>query len=402
MRNVAIKNINDIIADNDGMWVTSDDFPCLFRYNYLEQELELVAMFPETVNMYAAFSRMIKLENEIYFIPWFEKNIYYYDIISHKFHKLDIPFKNFCTERKAEAVVYEKNIYCINRFPDVIIKINSISKEVNIFYVDMKLYADRLLPCDEWTIYPGPCVYQEKILWTNYKNVLTIFDIKNEKISITDMKGLLCEKPERSACVKQDYMIGVRALRDMLWFFTFEGRVYRYDKALHKIYNKSFDNYVYFDDADNIIVCFLYDLVLLNDELIFIPSYKNKCIKCKGSSMDQFEEALDDYSQNWRGNRRNYTICKVINDQKILLYSYYENIFYILDPKKNNVCEWIIKDSLIKLAEGSPRFKQVVTRHQVYGFDDLDWLIQSVFLDEGKDKKQLASSVIGERIYRCI
>lgn len=404
MKGIVVNGINDVIPDEDCMWIISDGLPCLFRYDYLTQEIELKAVFPESVSAIGPFSRMVKLENEIYFIPWLVKDIYYYDITKNEFHKLDISFKEFSSDnwRRTEAVVVDEKLYCVNRIPDAVIEINPVTKEVITFRVDMQLYADRILPCREWTVYPGPCVCHGKIIWTNYKNILTIFDIKTKEFSVKKIEGISEEEPKRQSGVTEDYIIGVRVFEEELWLFTFEGRVYRYDNAIHKIESGLFEDYAYYNDADGIVVSSFYDIVQIENELFFIPSYKNKCIKYNGST-GQYEEILNDYIQNWGFNRRNYTICKVINNKKILLYSYYENVFYILDTEKNSMLEWKIEDSWVKLAKENPLFVQVVNRNfmrdQIYEFDDLDWLIQSVLVDGKKEKRKSSVDIAGQQIY---
>lgn len=407
MKNDVINGINDVIADEDCMWIISDGLPCLFRYDYLTREIELKAIFPKEVNTVCPFSRMIKMGNEIYFIPWMVKDIYCYDITKNELYKLDIPFKDFSSDnwRKTEAVIEDGNLYCINRVPDAIIEINPVTKETRTFQVDMQLYADYLLPCKEWTVYPAPCVYQGKIIWTNYKNILTVFDVRTKEFSVEKIEELSKAEPKPLSNDTEDYTIGVRVFEEALWIFTFEGKVYRYDNATHKIENKLYEDYVYYDDDDGVDVCFLFDIVSLENELFFIPSYKNKCIKYNGST-NQYEEILNDYIQNWESNKRNYTICKVINNKKILLYSYYENIFYILDVKNNSVEKWKVKESLTKFIKENPLFVQAVNRiflkNHMYDFDDLDWLIQGISANDKKEEEKLSVSNVGKQIYTTI
>lgn len=407
MKSTVINGINDVIPDENCMWIISDELPCLFRYDYLTREIELKAVFPEEVNTICPFSRMIKMENEIYFIPWAVKDIYYYDIAKNEFYKLDIPFKDFSSDnwRRTEAVVEGGNLYCISRIPDAIIEINSITKEVKIFQIDMQLYADCLLPYGAWTIYPNPCVYQEKIIWTNYKNILTVFDIRTKEFSIEKIEGISKEEPKRLSNVTEDYIVGVKVFEEVLWLFTFEGRIYQYDNTTHKLKNKSFQDYVYYDDDDGVILCYLCDIVPLENELFLIPSYKNKCIKYNGTT-DQYEETINDYSDNWGINKRFYTICKVINHRKILLYSYCENIFYILDTEKNTVRKWKVEEPWTKFISQNPLFVQAMsrfyTRDYLYTFDDLDWLIQSVSVNDKKKEGKSSIGIVGEQIYKTI
>ncbi len=348
MKNSVIKSINDVIADEDCMWIISDELPCLFRYDYLIQKIELKEIFPETVSGICPFSRMVKLGNEIYFIPWLVKDIYYYDITKDEIYKLDIFFKEFSSDnwRRTEAVVVEGNLYCINRAPDAVIEINPVTKEVQVFQVDMQLYADSILPWREWTVYPAPCFYREKIIWTNYKNILTVFDIRTKQFSVKKIEEVSKEKPKRSSNITEDFIIGVKSFEEALWLFTFEGRVYRYDNAIHKIESGLFEGYAYYDDADGVVVSSLYDIVL---------------------------------------------------------YSYYENIFYILDTEKNGVLECKIEDSWMKFAKENPLFVQAVNknfmREEMYEFDDLEWLIQSVIVDGKKEKRKLSVGIVGKQIY---
>ena len=136
-----LKSISDIICDGDYMWIMSEELPCLFRYNNVTHEMVLKAIFPDEAHAMSAFSRMIKLGSEIYFIPWIVKEIYYYNIAKDEFHKLDLTFKDFSSDnnRQTEVVAEGVNLYCIDRIPDAVIEINSVTKEVKVFQADMQL-----------------------------------------------------------------------------------------------------------------------------------------------------------------------------------------------------------------------------------------------------------------------
>lgn len=404
MEREILSGVRDVIIDKDFMWIISDSFPCLFRYDFLKQELELVAVFPETMESgNLAFSKIIKLENEIYFIPRLAKDIYYYHIIENEFHELNISFDNFCVDKRMEVIIQGKYLYCINRFPNIVIKINSVTKEVSMFSIDLSSHIDAKIESSIYMGFQSPCIYQEKIIWSHYKNILVIFDTKKESFFIKKLEGLSHEKIERLQGVLEveDYIIGVRIFEDILWLFSYEGKIYQYDEEIHKAESTLFDNYIHYDDIDNINYFFLYDIVPLKNELIMIPSYKNKCIKYNNETR-QYEEVLDDYVQNWKGNERIYSLCKKLNDRKIILYSYYESSFYILDLENNSVCKRKITIPYAKFIKENLDFKQMVIKDGVYQFDNLNCLFESSIQDRHMDKKTLSDNTIGKQIFQTI
>ena len=87
----------------------------------------------------------------------------------------------------------------------------------------------------------------------------------------------------------------------------------------------------------------------------------------------------------------------------MIIKRYYENIFYILDTEKNGVLECKIEDSWMKFAKENPLFVQAVNknfmREEMYEFDDLEWLIQSVIVDGKKEKRKLSVGIVGKQIY---
>ena len=86
-----LKAVTDIIFDKDDVWIISDEWNCLFRYNLPEKNLELETVFPKAPGTdYGAFSKILKLKNEIYFIPFKAKNIFYYNLIEKEMHAMDI------------------------------------------------------------------------------------------------------------------------------------------------------------------------------------------------------------------------------------------------------------------------------------------------------------------------
>lgn len=410
VHNRVLESVRDVIIDEACMWIITDQLNSLLRYNFRSKELELVAVFPEMMREeFSPFSKIVKLENEIYFIPRMAKDIFYYDISEKNFYALNIPFHSFQEEKKMEAVICGKYIYCINRFPDTVIKIDSVTKKTKIYAADMDAKTDKIIENKIYCTYRFLCLYHGKIIWPNYYNKLTIFDIESESFSMDVLEEFPCERIKNSQDLYglklDDWIVGVKAFDDMLWLCSHKDKVYLYDGKLKKIdhilFDRCMDSYNAADIKSGSYIMFL-DMISLKDELWFISAYQNKCIVYHRKTK-QFEEILDDYVKNWDGVRREYSIYKVWGDDKILLYSYFESCFYILDRKTNSVSRWEMEFPYVKFIKESTYLERLLIRDNVYDFDDLPYLFNKMKCGGEDKKEELSANInVGEKIYETI
>lgn len=405
MKRDILRHVVGGVLDNDNMWLITDALGCLFRYSLSRTELELEAVFPEPLqSVRGAFEQMVKLENEIYLIPRMAKDIYCYHLLEKKFQKLNIPFEGFLADKKMRAVVQGKYIYCINRFPDVVIKIDSVTKEVKMFWEDIKQYTKGGSESIVYRMYKEPCLYQGEVIWPNYSNTLTVFSTEKEKFYTITLEERPCGRIERFSNVfgemLEDWIVGITAFGDTLWLFSFEGKIFQYHNGTRRIENQLLDNYVRYVDDDRIRGYIIYDIVALNKGLWIIPSYKNKCIKYCG--LEQYEEAFTDYAENWKGNRRSY--CKILNGTNIWLYSYYESCFYVLNTEDDSVSKQTIYISYAKLSKGNTEFERMLVKDENYCFDDLEYLYKKLLAEdkETETQKKATSDTIGRQIYQAM
>ena len=158
-----------------------------------------------------------------------------------------------------------------------------------------------------------------------------------------------------------------------------------------------------YQDLDGIAAYIFFDMVMLGDGLIFIPSYKNKCIKFNNNTK-QYEEVFKNYTQNWNGCRRSYTLCKVIGGKKVLLYSYYESCFYILDIENNSIEKGQIEIPYAKFMKEFPQLEQILVKEKIVGFDDLNYLCEKLFIADSGNREESKSSVniVGKRIFETM
>lgn len=403
MKHEVLKTVRDVIIDEDCMWIITSTLNCLFKYSFLRHALELTAVFPEIMRTdFEPFTKIVKKENEIYFIPRMANDIFYYNINDRSFHELCVPFNNFQTSKNIGVVTYGDKIYCVNRFPDAVIKIDTITKNTEIFNANINQSPNKDIESKIYRKYIDPCLFQNKIIWPNYNNILTIFDIENESFSLEILEGMPHERIERLRDIFEekieDFIVGIRAFEGKLWLCTHEGKICQYNDGLIKIEDKIVDSYAHYEDDFRSRI--IYDIVPLKDELWFIPAYKNRCIKYN-SNTKQFEEALDNYVENWEGYRRSYSLCKVINNRVILLYSYYENCFYILDTENDSVCKKTIELPYAKFASEDYNFEQMVFKDKIYSFDNLEFLFNKECQQNEKEQKKLTQN-IGQQIFEAL
>lgn len=405
MESEILRGVSDVLIDQDCAWIISDAFNGLLKYDFMQEELELVSMYPETIGTKAcAFLKIIKTENEIYFIPLTAKDIFYYEISKGRFYKLSLPPHLFCDIKHMHPIKYGKNIYCVNRFPDLILKINCETKAMNVFASDVGAEVDDEIERKIYRIYKEPCLYENNIIWTNYNDTLTIFNLQRESFSSIPLTGFLHKETrlEHAGILKgklRDWFIGVRAYKGALWLFTFEGEVFQYSAgSLNRVVNQIFQDYGHYNnlrDNETMIVPLFYDAIVIRDELWFIPQYKYQCVKYNGNN-NKFELAINGMEENWNVNMREYNFGKALNN-RLLLFSYYEDCFYVLDTDKNCACKRILEIPLLKFVNSNAEYRKKIIPNDFCGFDDLRFLIGLTIQEQ--DKTVSKEKTIGEKIY---
>lgn len=219
--------------------------------------------------------------------------------------------------------------------------------------------------------------------------------------------GLLQEKAERMSNAHKmelrDWITGSRVIKNVLFLFSAEGRVYRYQCGeLQMIEDELFQNYVCCSENDNIVSAIFCDIVQLKGEFYFISYYRNKIVKYNAST-DQFEAVFQSYMEEWNGNRRSYSLCKVINEEKVALYSYYESCFYILDFLDGSVQKKYLEFPVVnrKLAGEDPLLSQMLVNYNY--IDNLDVLfILTADKNSGKKEKNFRNKMVGKQIYKFV
>ena len=110
-----------------------------------------------------------------------------------EFYQLNVEFRGTNNTR---GVVVGEYIYCLSRFPDKLIRIHIATKKVKMFDVDncINEAAEKYV----YRSYLAPCLYQGKIVWPSYSNMLTFFDLDTETCHTEKLENVSCEKIERT------------------------------------------------------------------------------------------------------------------------------------------------------------------------------------------------------------
>lgn len=404
MSNELLEAVEDLIIENDDVWMISDGWKYLFKYNMSRKRLDTVVAFPNTIGTdYNAFSQMVKVENEIYFMPLTARDIYYCDLLEQQIHKIDVSFIPLPEIKNMSAIVRDRAIYCINRFPDMVIKIDTVTKKIEVFDADISQYIDEDSEKLLYRSYKQPCVDHEKIYWANYSNILVEFDIKELCFSVKYIEGLPQENAERMEAEGyklRDWIIGVRIFEGIMFLFSMEGKVYQYDGMIYEVQEEVFDNYVKYSSMDKVTSPIFYDLIPIDHNLYFISCYKNDCIKYDGITK-KFSKILNSYTKEWVGNRRSYTFCKAINGTQILLYSFCESCFYLLDFERDFVKQIFIKLPIIdkELIKDNIFFAESLASYMGIK-DNIDILLARLLhKSDNEMTKSFTDIEVGEKIY---
>lgn len=400
MQNEKLAGVRDVIIEKDCAWFIADSLNWLLKYNRISNALELEAAFPKSIGTeQGAFSKIVKVGNEIYFSPLMSKDAYCYNLDEKIFRKLNFPLDECRDAKNVGVAVCGKNIYFLNRFPDMVIKVDSVTKDIMVFKAENERYLNQGIESKIYRGYLNPEVFDNKIFWMSYNNILNIFDMGDESFYSGMLKGLsehvMGWTKEIFDEELKDWIIGVKAFQSKLWLLSYDGSVYQYDGRLIKVGNGLFDDYKC-ESIDGIVRGVFPDIFALENELWFIPQYKKKCIRyCADSG--EFEKVLDVYLQDWDTVNREYVGCKVMGAGKILLYSYHESHFYILDTIQNTVQKKEIRVPFGKYAEENEIFRQDVIKGNRFIFDDLEYFLKNIGFQIGQSKAE--ESTVGKQIY---
>lgn len=399
--------ISDVDIDNDGIWILSDAWNVLFKYVYSREELELVAIFPEEIKSDEfPFFKLTRMGNEIYFTPQLAKNIFYYSLLDKQFHRISVACDEFQATKNMGIVKQGKYIYCINRFPDKVIKIDSETKEVNMFSVDNKAYINEKAESCIYRLYRNPCIYKNKIVFSNYGGVLVFFDLESEQFTIELFKMPDQTILERTRRIYEDglndWIVDVCNFEDELWLVSFNGKIYRYYDGKSELQDKSYAGLIHYQDTDDIVIPFFGQAICMGKKLLLIPQYKNKCVYYNFET-NKFEIIFKDYLENWKGYKREYTVLRALNSSEILAYSYHEKCFYILDIKTESVEKKILKIPYLKFANTDWRFLNLLRKNDViYEFDELPLICKDICTRKEEVEKTKVRADKGKEIYEII
>ncbi|MDE6851307.1 MAG: hypothetical protein K2J67_02310, partial [Lachnospiraceae bacterium] len=127
----------------------------------------------------------------------------------------------------------------------------------------------------------------------------------------------------------------------------------------------------------------------------------NKCIKYNYDKK-KCEEVMDSYLKGWKENKREYTVCTALNEQKIWVYSYHESCFYILDMENNSVKKKEIVMPYLKWLKTNSPFLQLISeseKKRILG--DIDYLLYQLSNVKDEPKSNDNTNInIGGRIYK--
>lgn len=393
-----LSGVRDVFIEGNYMWIISDNFNCLFGYDFTEQRLDLITVFPETIgapNM--AFHTLMKVQNEIYLFPLTANAIYVFDLLKKDFSRINVPFHG---ANNVQGVVSGEYLYCLKRFPDELVRIHLVTKKTDIFKAGKHQCINEAAERQVYRIYLEPCLYQGKILWVGNGNILTIFDIETESFYMERLEDVSREKIERTKAYCQggleDCVIGIKLFKGLLWIFSFDGRIYRYDDKLHKASSVQSMNNIH-KEVDISVSAVFTNVIPLKDELWFVPQYQRKCIKYN-YNCNQYEECMDEYEQKLcKDQRIVFSFCKALNETKIILYNYYESSFYVLNTANNMVSKETITIPVKRFLEETFLFYNIWIRDNTYYFDDLSFFLKDTVLLNRQHRKM--EKLFGSKIY---
>lgn len=403
-----LETVCDAIIDEKSLWVISDAWNCLFRYDLEKRELECEAVFPREVQEFGLpFSKIIRMGNEIYFIPRIAKDIYYYDLIKKRFQNLNISNSFFREDNNIDVLIQGKYIYCVNRCPDTVLIIDSDTKAVKIFRAKNTQYINKKIENQIYRDYAknSACFYEGAIIWPNYSNLLTVFNIQEEKFFVYILKGLAQERIERlqeeyEIEEMRDWIISVKSYKDALLLISYEGRVYLYDAKIHKV--REILDYYRIHNVYDYKLPFWGGIISLNDELYFIPQFRYECLKYNYNTKE-CEKVISNYLKNWAEYKREYTVCVTYNEQIILLYSYYESCFYIINIKNDFIEKREISLSVIDLVKKNIAFIYLLPKLKRKEIDNIDFLLHQLYFENNEHQIEWKDYVtFGEKIYKAL
>ena len=173
------------INEND-MWFASSSFNGLFYMNRETGKTEYIGEFiGEELSEIRLYSKVVKVDNKLFFIPFNATSIAEYDMENNQFKRIEIE-DNEIKKKFLSYAVFENYIYLMPLFYGRIIRFNFKIEKINYMeYWNKKIEKFKIIK-GIW--FRDVFQINEKLYCPFYqKNLIMIFDLKNENMEVVEL-----------------------------------------------------------------------------------------------------------------------------------------------------------------------------------------------------------------------
>ena len=186
MDEIAIKYVKNIIYNEGKMYMISHLMTGVMVYDFNTKKVEKLCDYPQGAKDINAFEIMLVYGTKLYLFPCGIDSIYCYDLERQQYTELvslhsitkSIPERLFF-----EAVVHDELIYAVCRSPHLIICINPMDDNVQVWEVDQEIpISDKIVHVDF-----SVCVYGNTLLYPYSSDMMIEFNTDDKKYKIVHL-----------------------------------------------------------------------------------------------------------------------------------------------------------------------------------------------------------------------
>lgn len=390
MDSVIVNKIIDYFYKDGKIYYITSDFYGIMTYDTKTGKNSILVSYPESICMDMAFDQMLFVNNKIYLIPCFAKEIYYYDMELNQIdylRALSSDMSKMPKRKYIRGIIYHNMVYCVSRSPHIIVMIDSRNNNIDMVSLHGLESEDLIFYID---------IYDEKLVYPYFDNIIIVFDLKTKSINKINLKmeekGFITADGDNIIeFVKFDYLGNI-------WLYNGKGELfcYYYNGDCVKIETpRDFSGQFY--DGRNYRTR-INGIYILERRLIF-TSAAGYSVLIYDMERKVFSE--DNRKQIRMADARPNQIIRSrkMDSDKLLLHNYNESVFYVWNQKFGITNEYqltvpdgeIVKNKL---------YKDYFRYRTEYHKQDLKNMLELLQIWENEERENMLRC--GEKIYNEI
>lgn len=324
-----VNYIGGMVYRNGVIYFIHGVINAVLMYDCKNEKVSVLKRFPEEACVYGAFEDMCICNDRLYLFPVYADDIFYYDLNTHKYNKVDIldKYRSKMQKRKViRAKVYNEFIFCVCHMPHIVIVIDTNKDIVTVHEILPQISSQGEKVGAVY--YPfNICLNNGEMTYPYGSNTIIKFNIENSNYEVISLerRDMLDEKDVYSyiSGIEYDYS-------NNLWLCDSRLRLYKVqDNEMENIVIPDELKKYQYNNRWNVL-----SMLLLEDSLYFIL-YTERNILRYNIYRNRFEWYNNFLADDKIEKDKLYSLCFVETEPKdFFVYDAEDKFAYIWNAEK--------------------------------------------------------------------